>query len=79
MGDTLTVHKSGASDVQVTWTGVGSSDYNVWRSEDRAFKTAAHVGASGGATGLVDPDGLTLPGVHYYVVRSVNACRWESE
>jgi len=79
VGHTLMVHKSGASDVQVTWTGVGSSDYNVWRSEDRQFKTAAHAGNSGGATSFVDAGGLTLPDIHYYVVRSVNSCRWESD
>jgi len=73
------VDESGASDVQITWTGVGSSDYNVWRSEDRQFKTAAHAGSTGGATSLVDAGGLLLPDIHYYVVRSVNSCRWESD
>jgi subtilisin-like proprotein convertase family protein len=79
VGDTLMVHKSGASDTQITWTGVGSADYNVWRSEDRQFKTATWVGATGGATSLIDNGGLTLPDIHYYLVRSVNSCRWESD
>jgi len=79
VGDTLTVNKFGATDVQVAWSGVGSSDYNVWRSEDPLMKTATHAGATGGATSLVDGGAQTLPGVHYYVVRSVNSCRWESD
>jgi subtilisin-like proprotein convertase family protein len=79
VGDTLTVNKSGASDVQVSWSGVGSPDYNVWRSGDPLMKTATHAGATGGATSLVDGGAQNLPGVHYYVVRSVNSCRWESD
>jgi subtilisin-like proprotein convertase family protein len=79
VGDTLTVSRSGVSDVQISWNGVGSSDYNVWRSTDRRFSKAGHRGASGGATSLVDSGAQTLPGVHYYLVRSVNGCRWESE
>jgi hypothetical protein len=58
---------------------VGAADYNVWRSSDRQLKTAAHVGASGGTISLIDSDTQSLPGVHYYVVRSVNGCNWESE
>ena len=50
VGDTLTVDKSGASDVQFGWSGVGSSDYNVWRSSDPLIHTAVHAGATGGAT-----------------------------
>ena len=71
--------KSGASDLLVNWTGVGASDYNVWRSDDPLFRTAAHVGATGGATSLIDGGGQTLPGLHYYLVRSANSCRWESD
>jgi len=78
VGDTLVVEKTGASDVQVTWTGVGAADYNVWRATDPELRTATFAGASGGATSLVDTDGQTLPGLCYYVVRSVNGCRWES-
>jgi subtilisin-like proprotein convertase family protein len=78
VGNTLTVNRSGASDVQVGWTGVGASNYNVWRSADRGFGTAAFAGASGGPTSLVDTGAQNLPGIHYYLVRSVNACRWES-
>jgi hypothetical protein len=26
----------------------------------------------------VDTGAQNLPGIHYYLVRSVNACRWES-
>jgi len=78
VGDTLMVHKSGVSDVQLSWSGVGTSDYHVWRSEDPALHTAGLVGGSGGATSLVDSGAQALPGVHYYVVRSVNSCRWES-
>ena len=77
--DTLMVHKSGASDVDVAWSGVGASDYNVWRSTDRRFTKAVHVGASGGATSLIDTGAQALPEVHYYLVRSVNGCRWESD
>jgi subtilisin-like proprotein convertase family protein len=77
--DTLTVSRSGVSDVQVSWTSVGATDYNVWRSEDRQFTKGSHMGATGGATSLIDSGAQTLPGVHYYVVRSVNSCRWESD
>jgi subtilisin-like proprotein convertase family protein len=79
VGNTLTVNKSGSSDVQISWSGVGSSDYNVWRSSDRQFHTAVHAGATGGATTLTDGGAQTLPGLHYYVARSVNSCRWESD
>jgi subtilisin-like proprotein convertase family protein len=79
VGDTLMVDRSGGTDAQITWTGVGSADYNVWRSEDPQLKTAAFIGSSGGATSLIDGGVLTLPDIHYYVVRSVNACRWESD
>jgi hypothetical protein len=72
------VAKSGASDVQVSWTGVGSSDYNGWRSADPQMRTASHVGATGGATSIIDGGAQALTGVRYYLVRSVNACRWES-
>ncbi len=77
VGDTITMTKAGASDLVVQWTGVGSSEYNVWRSDDRELRTAVHAGSSGG-TALIDSGAQTLPGVHYYVVRSVNSCRWES-
>jgi subtilisin-like proprotein convertase family protein len=79
VGDTLMVHKSGESNTQITWDSVGSADYNVWRSEDRQLKTAAWAGSSGGSTSFIDNGGQTLPGIHYYVVRSVNSCRWESD
>ncbi len=80
VGDTLTVSKSGGSDVQVGWTGVGgASNYNVWRAHDSQMATAVHVGATGGSTSLVDGGAQSLPGVHYYVARSVNSCRWESD
>jgi subtilisin-like proprotein convertase family protein len=79
VGDTLMVHRSGATDVQVTWTGVGASDYNVWRSSDPQFRTAVHAGATGGATSLIDGGAQSLPGLHCYLVRSVNSCRWESD
>lgn len=78
VGSTLTVGKSGAADVQIGWTGVGASNYNVWRSSDPQFGTAAFVGASGGAITLIDAGAQSLPGVHFYLVRSVNSCRWES-
>jgi subtilisin-like proprotein convertase family protein len=79
VGDTLTVAKSGDSDVQISWSGVGgASDYNVWRAADRAFHTSSFEGSSGGATSLVDAGAQSLPGVHYYLVRSTNSCRWES-
>jgi subtilisin-like proprotein convertase family protein len=78
VGNTLTVQKSGASDVRLNWTGVGASNYNVWRSADAQFGSAIFAGATGGATTWVDAGALSLPGIHYYLVRSVNACRWES-
>lgn len=78
VANTLTVNKSGASDVQLAWTGVGASNYNVWRSSDPQFASSAFAGASGGATTLVDAGAQGLPGVHFYLVRSVNSCRWES-
>jgi len=79
VGNTLMMSKSGASDALVNWTGVGASDYNVWRSGDPLFRTAAHVGATGGTTSLIDGGAQTLPGIHYYLVRSANSCRWESD
>jgi hypothetical protein len=79
VGDTLTVAKSGASDIQVSWSGVGgASDYNVWRAADRAFHSSSFEGSSGGGTSLVDAGAQNLAGVHYYLVRSTNSCRWES-
>jgi len=78
VGSTLTVNKSGGNDVQLGWTGVGASNYNVWRSTDPQFGTAAFDGATGGPTTWVDTGAQSLPGVHYYLVRSVNSCRWES-
>ena len=70
--------RSGAADVRLSWTSVGSANYNVWRSTDAQFGAAAFVGASGGATTLLDAGAQQLPGMHYYLVRSVNSCRWES-
>jgi subtilisin-like proprotein convertase family protein len=79
VANTLTAEKSGAADVRVAWTGVGASNYNVWRSSDAQFGTAVFAGASGGATSFTDAGAQNLPGVHYYLVRSVNSCRWESD
>jgi subtilisin-like proprotein convertase family protein len=79
VGYTLMVNKSGASDVQLDWTGVGEPDYNVWRSADPQMRTAVHAGATGGPTTLTDSGAQILPGLHCYVVRSVNSCRWESD
>ncbi|MCU0225271.1 MAG: proprotein convertase P-domain-containing protein [Acidobacteria bacterium] len=78
VGDTLTVARSGGADVRLNWGSVGSADYNVWRSADAQFATARFVGASGGATTLLDAGAQALPGMHFYLVRSVNSCRWES-
>lgn len=78
VGDTLTIAKSGASDVQLSWTGVGAANYDVWRSTDARFANASFAGASAGATTLTDAGAKTLPGLHFYLVRSVNSCRWES-
>lgn len=78
VGNTLSVARSGAADVRLNWTGVGASDYNAWRSGDAQFGTASFVAASGGATTIVDAGAQALPGMHYYLVRSVNSCRWES-
>jgi subtilisin-like proprotein convertase family protein len=80
VGDTLTVARSGATDVQVSWSGVGgAADYHLWRSPDPTFENASFAGASGGATSVVDPGAQTLAGIHYYLVRSSNSCRWESD
>ncbi len=78
VGNTLSVTKSGTADVRLTWTAVSASNYNVWRATDPQFATAKFVGASGGATTLVDSGAQQLPGMHFYLVRSVNSCRWES-
>jgi subtilisin-like proprotein convertase family protein len=78
VGNTLTAARSGANDVRLNWGSVGSANYNVWRSADAQFGAAAFVGASGGATTLLDAGAQRLPGMHYYLVRSVNSCRWES-
>ncbi|MCP3978487.1 MAG: S8 family serine peptidase [bacterium] len=78
VGDTLTATRVGASDVRIDWNGVGgASDYNVWRAADKQLLTAEHVGETGGTT-TTDTGAQSLPGVNYYVVRSVNSCRWES-
>ncbi len=78
VGNSLTVARSGVADVQLSWAGVGASNYDVWRSADPQFAEAAFVGASGGATTLLDSGAQARPGIHYYLVRSVNSCRWES-
>jgi subtilisin-like proprotein convertase family protein len=78
VGDTLDVQKSGATDVVVSWSAVGgASNYNVWRSATPQMTTAENVGTTSG-TSLTDIGAQTLAGPHYYVVRSVNGCRWES-
>lgn len=77
VGNTLTLNKSGAADVQLSWTGVGASNYNVWRSSDPQFGTASFRGATGGPTTWIDSGAQPLPGLQFYLVRSVNACRWE--
>jgi subtilisin-like proprotein convertase family protein len=78
VGGTLRVARSGATDIRLDWTGVGAADYNGWRSSDAQFTSAKHIGTSGGATTLLDGGAQSLPGMHYYVVRAVNSCRWES-
>jgi subtilisin-like proprotein convertase family protein len=78
VGNTLTVQKSGGADVKLSWTGVGSANYNVWRSTDPQFASASFDGATGGPATWIDSGALSLPGIHYYLVRSVNSCRWES-
>jgi hypothetical protein len=78
VGNTLTLNKSGGADVQLNWTGVGASNYNVWRSADPQFGTAIFDGATGGPTTWLDAGAQSLPGLHFYLVRSVNSCRWES-
>jgi len=78
VGHTLLMSKSGSSDVLFNWTGVGAPNYNVWRSADPQLRTAEFVGATGGSTSAVDSGAQMLPGLHCYVVRSVNGCRWES-
>jgi len=78
VGDTLMLTRSGAADVRLSWTGVGATNYNVWRSTDPRFGNASFDGATGGATTWVDAGAQSLSGMHYYLVRSVNSCRWES-
>jgi len=79
VGSTLMATQSDASDVVLSWSGVsGASQYNVWRSSDPQFRTAAHVGGTSGTT-LTDSGAQTRPESHYYLVRSVNSCNWESD
>jgi len=79
VGNSFTLDKSGGPGIQFTWTGVGSPNYDVWRSLDPQFGTASLVGASGGATTLIGSGEQLLPGrLIFYQVRSVNSCRWES-
>jgi subtilisin-like proprotein convertase family protein len=78
VGNTLMLGKSGADDVQLSWTGVGASNYNVWRAADKQLRTNSHVGVSA-STSLTDSGAQNLPGLHVYVVRSVNSCDWESD
>ena len=78
VGNTLSVARSGAADVQLSWTGVGSANYDVWRSTDPQFGKATFGGATGGPTTWVDAGAQSRPGIDYYLVRSVNSCRWES-
>jgi subtilisin-like proprotein convertase family protein len=78
VGNTLHVHKVGSNDVEIDWNGVGgASNYNVWRAADKQQLTNELVGTTG-STALIDGGAQTLPGAHFYVVRSVNSCRWES-
>jgi len=79
VANTFRLNKSGGADVQFSWTGVGASNYNVWRSSDPGFGKAVLVGASGGATTWISSGEQLLPGrLTFYVVRSANSCRWES-
>jgi subtilisin-like proprotein convertase family protein len=78
VGDNLTVDKSGATDVIISWSAApGASEYNVRRARDGEFRTGTFVGSTA-STSLVDTGAQTLPGAHFYLVRSVNSCRWES-
>ncbi len=78
VGNTLMVNKAGSNDIDLDWGGVGgASEYNVWRAADKQLLTNELVGNTG-ATTHVDSGAQTLPGAHFYVVRSVNSCRWES-
>jgi subtilisin-like proprotein convertase family protein len=78
VGNTLTVNRTGSADVQLSWTGVGAANYDVWRSTDPQFGNATFDGATGGPTTWIDAGAQSLPGLHFYLVRSVNSCRWES-
>jgi subtilisin-like proprotein convertase family protein len=78
VGHTLSMSKSGTSDVLFNWSGVGAPNYNVWRSADPQLRAAEFAGSTGGSTTVVDSGAQNLPGLHCYVVRSVNGCRWES-
>ncbi len=78
VGDNLTVDKSGAADIQISWNAAtGATEYNVWRARDNQFQTGTLAGSTG-STSLVDTGAQNLSGAHYYLVRSVNSCRWES-
>jgi subtilisin-like proprotein convertase family protein len=78
VGNTLMASRSGDTDVQLSWTGVGAASYNVWRSPHPGFAASAFVGTPGAGTTLVDAGAGALPGIHHYLVRSANTCRWES-
>lgn len=77
VGDTLTVDRAGA-DAVLDWAAVGGvSEYDVWSSADARFQSASFVGSTA-TTSLAVP-AAGGPGLTFYTVRSVNACRWESE
>jgi subtilisin-like proprotein convertase family protein len=79
VGPTLMGTPTGASDVTWSWTGVGgASQYNVWRSAGDQFPVWSHAGTTG-TTSLTDNGAQALPGLHFYLVRSVNSCNWESD
>lgn len=76
VGNTLTaVNLNG--DVQLNWGAAGGSpDYNVWRSDDARFQSATHLVETSSTT-FTDA-ASAASGVQFYLVRSVNSCRWES-
>jgi Subtilase family len=77
VGPTLTVARSGASDLLLQWAAVASaSGYRVYCSGDSNLSTAVLVGSPAGAS-FVHVGARSSPAPCYYRVRAVNSCGWE--
>jgi len=76
-GSTLTVSRSGSSDVLLQWGAVaGAGSYRIYCSADNDLSTAVLVGSSPGPS-FVHVGAQTAPAPCYYRVRAVNSCGWE--